>query len=242
VCGLAYCQEGLTDGFIPEEALPYLGVKSAGAMTKHLEAAGLWERVDGGWQVHDYLSHNRKAAEVNQIRASRAAGGRHGGRPHKKPSGNLEGFTDVHQEGLTGSESEKTFPVDVAVVAPEAVAVPDQKKDVAEFPGDVWWAALLSAYPQNRVTNNHIANQAFIKALTTAKDGPRSAWERMSNNLNNQKRGHEWRVKGMIPSLQKWLESGAWEQRHEESPAATLMTDRTANTLAAAAAAKKLSR
>ena len=40
VCSLAYCQEGLTDGYIPREALPYLGVKN-GATWRH---ALLWAR------------------------------------------------------------------------------------------------------------------------------------------------------------------------------------------------------
>ena len=59
VCGLAYCQEGLTDGFIPREALEFLGVKSPGKHVDALVRSGLWEARDDGWRVHDYLKHNK---------------------------------------------------------------------------------------------------------------------------------------------------------------------------------------
>jgi 5-methylcytosine-specific restriction endonuclease McrA len=53
VCGLAYCQEGLTDGFIPTEALPYLGVPrhNVHRCARVLVANGLWVVTDGGWRV-----------------------------------------------------------------------------------------------------------------------------------------------------------------------------------------------
>lgn len=87
LCGLAYCQEGLTDGFIPAEALLYLGVKGPRPLATRLEQAGLWEPVDGGWRVHDYLQHNRPATEVRRIQHERREGGKKGGRPpDEKPS------------------------------------------------------------------------------------------------------------------------------------------------------------
>ena len=80
LCGLAYCQEGLTDGFIPSEALNYLGVKNARQLASHLVTAGLWDVVDGGWQVHDYLEHNRSAAEISGIQQGRRDAGAKGGK------------------------------------------------------------------------------------------------------------------------------------------------------------------
>lgn len=80
VCGLAYCQEGLTDGFIPLEAIDFLGVKSARHLAKHLVAAGLWDAVEGGWQVHDYLKHNRPASDVRRLQDERRQAGANGGK------------------------------------------------------------------------------------------------------------------------------------------------------------------
>jgi hypothetical protein len=87
LCGLAYCQEGLTDGHIPAEALAYLGVRSPRPLADRLVQAGLWEVVNGGWYVHDYCEHNRSATEVRRIQHERRDGGRKGGRPpDEKPS------------------------------------------------------------------------------------------------------------------------------------------------------------
>jgi hypothetical protein len=229
ICGLAYCQEGLTDGFIPQEALPYLGVKSAPNLVKHLVSSGLWDVVDGGWQVHDYLEHNKSANQIADEKHRRGDGGKLGGRPKQNLPENLEGKPSVkpsHKPSLSVAVGGAAAAADLSVGG------------VGEFPGDVWWLELLASYPKNRVTNNHLANQAFIGALLRADGGPRAAWDRMKFNLENQKRGHEWRVRGMVPSLQKWLESGAWEQQHDEHPPAVLVNDRTAATMSAAAAVR----
>jgi hypothetical protein len=86
LCGMGYCQDGLTDGFIPDQALDYLGVKAAAAkkLADELVKVRLWERTDGGWQVHDYLKHNKSAEEIKRVRDERALGGLKGGRPRKK--------------------------------------------------------------------------------------------------------------------------------------------------------------
>lgn len=80
VCGLIHCQSGLTDGFIPAEALHYLGVKRARKMAARLVLVGLWETVPGGWQVHDYLCHNRSAATIEAIKQAKRKAGAAGGR------------------------------------------------------------------------------------------------------------------------------------------------------------------
>jgi hypothetical protein len=69
---------------------------------------------------------------------------------------------------------------------------------------------------------------AFVDALDKAPEGPEPAFGRMLSNLANQKRGHEWRVKGMVPSLENWLADGKWEQEHsEQAPAADQLSPKT---------------
>lgn len=70
VCGLAYCQRLATDGFIPLEAVPTLGVGSWKKLAGFLVTAGLWHKESTGYRVHDYLAWNdskderdRKATE-----------------------------------------------------------------------------------------------------------------------------------------------------------------------------------
>lgn len=75
VCGIAYCQRQLSDGFIPDTALPILGViKQPKRLADQLVKVGLFDRVDGGYCVHDYLDHNlSKAAALERRDAQHAA-------------------------------------------------------------------------------------------------------------------------------------------------------------------------
>jgi hypothetical protein len=81
LCGLGYCQEGLTDGFIPTDALRYLGVDKPKRLVGKLVESRLWDSVPGGWQMHDYLAHNKSAEQVRATMRKRGAGGYLGGRP-----------------------------------------------------------------------------------------------------------------------------------------------------------------
>ena len=59
VCGLAYCNRNLTDGFIPTTVGRYrlrLPADAAKGIAG-LEAAGLWDPVEDGWRVHDYQEY-----------------------------------------------------------------------------------------------------------------------------------------------------------------------------------------
>lgn len=58
VCGLAYCQRMISDGFIPSEALPMLGVGNWKKPLGFLVSSGLWHKVEGGYEIHDYLEWN----------------------------------------------------------------------------------------------------------------------------------------------------------------------------------------
>lgn len=65
VCGIAYCQRQLTNGFIPTEAIALLGVaRGVKPLLAALVRVGLFDVVDGGFQVHDYLHHNSTKEEA----------------------------------------------------------------------------------------------------------------------------------------------------------------------------------
>lgn len=91
-----YCSRERTDGFVSFEALPVVaalaGLADAPAACARCVAAvgpsghGLLEPADGGWRVHDYLTHNKSAANMDATRAARAAAGKQGGRGHVKQS------------------------------------------------------------------------------------------------------------------------------------------------------------
>lgn len=226
LCGLAYCQEGLTDGFIPHEALEYLGVKNAKNLADRLVEARLWDRVSGGWQVHDYLEHNRSRARVREISGKRSEAGSQGGRPKQ----------DEKQIATSEKANEKQVvnpATDVAVAGVAAVGEVLQRKK--EFgPRDVWWLELLRRYPEKRVVDNRRVQGLFNDQFDRDERDDVEVWADILEGLESQSAGYEWRVKGMVPSLEKWLD-GRWKQRHEAAPVSSLVSEKTARTLSSAA-------
>jgi len=74
---ISYCDASRSDGFIPVGSWPALpGVRSA---VNTLLKAGLWERRDGGFEVHDYLAYNRSKASIERDLANKIAAGVAGG-------------------------------------------------------------------------------------------------------------------------------------------------------------------
>lgn len=68
LCGVAYCQRHKTDGHIPLEALPWLGVDKPRPLAAILVRVGLWHADDniGGWLVHDFLDWNDSSDERDE--------------------------------------------------------------------------------------------------------------------------------------------------------------------------------
>jgi hypothetical protein len=84
VCGIAYCQRQLSDGFIPIEAVGLLGVsRGFRPLVSRLLEVGLFDRVEGGYQVHDYHAYNATREEAQERRGDlhrvRSEAGRKGG-------------------------------------------------------------------------------------------------------------------------------------------------------------------
>lgn len=74
VCGLAYCNRLLTDGFVAEAMVARLSsVPQPAKRAAELVAAGLWDRVEGGYQIHDYLKYQKTGEQIRTERASAAA-------------------------------------------------------------------------------------------------------------------------------------------------------------------------
>jgi len=63
-----YTREQLTDGFLDEKDLPVIPRGVAGtwkvAVVKEIVDAGLWIRVEGGWQIREFLDWQDSAAQV----------------------------------------------------------------------------------------------------------------------------------------------------------------------------------
>lgn len=114
LAGIAYCNRALTDGFISDAVAEGLGgrwrvrrpdlkmiarcgdvevVVDADLIAVALVDAGLWHRVDGGYQIHDYADFQPLRAEVMAARTSiseaRKEAGAAGGKAKRKPSKRL---------------------------------------------------------------------------------------------------------------------------------------------------------
>lgn len=73
ICGLTYANRYLTDGRIPAAQVRRLAdVDGADELAARLVAAGLWEVVDGGYQIHDYLEYQPSADTVRKEREATA--------------------------------------------------------------------------------------------------------------------------------------------------------------------------
>ncbi len=69
-------------------------------------------------------------------------------------------------------------------------------------------------------------------AAVLSQGTPAVTFTVMLGNLETQKNGHQWRVKRMIPRLDRWLKDGLWKQVHDEAPpAAEQVSARTARML-----------
>lgn len=92
ICGLAYASRQLTDGVIPKRLVRRLTDGSnPEASASALLRVGLWHEGEhdcprcpqagpDAYVIHDYLDHQRSAAEVEDLRQKRSAAGRRGGK------------------------------------------------------------------------------------------------------------------------------------------------------------------
>ena len=103
--GLIYSNTNLTDGYIPDVMLPVLC--GLAYQTPSKKVAGLlvdlnlWERVSGGYQIHDFLTFNKSKQEIDLLNKQRAENGAKGGRPTKQT------ITGLVTEPLTGLPSKQ---------------------------------------------------------------------------------------------------------------------------------------
>lgn len=71
-CGLMYAnRQPERDGFIPREALSILygPARNPKRLAERLVEVGLWDRVDGGFRIHNYHRWNPTQAQIDEERA-----------------------------------------------------------------------------------------------------------------------------------------------------------------------------
>jgi DnaD/phage-associated family protein len=85
LASLTYSNEHLTEGFISDNVLPLIAVLAFQDVANVWQNAStlldvsLWEKVEGGYKIHDYHEYNATKAEVQATRQAKAEAGRKGG-------------------------------------------------------------------------------------------------------------------------------------------------------------------
>lgn len=74
VSALCWSSENLTEGLIHDRELSVVArIRGLKGAAKELQEAQLWDRADGGWQIHDFLEYNPDRAKVKAEREANAA-------------------------------------------------------------------------------------------------------------------------------------------------------------------------
>lgn len=102
---LSYCAAHLTDGFVPDGFVRQ-ATEGKVALARKVEEGHLWRRVEGGYEIPDYLQFNpsreQVAAKRSEISQKRSIAGRKGAEArwgHSNPHNNQSGKSDSKPDG-----------------------------------------------------------------------------------------------------------------------------------------------
>lgn len=199
VCGTCYCNKHLTDGFIPEHALPAL---SPGApyrrLARLLVNSGLWEETTGGYRVHDFHDYNPEAQQIQDKREQDRIRKRIPRGFHADSNANPSGFQ---------SDSAR-IPARSRDRDPSPSPVPSRPDPIpkSELALDVCWAEFQAEYPPERRQGGFMAERGFMGAVE------RKGYAFLLERLRQHKRSEQWLVAKKIPNMRNWFENELWQQ------------------------------
>jgi len=214
VCGLAYCQRMKSDGFIPVEALPQLGVGNYKKLVGFLVSARLWHKTDGGYTVHDYLDWNatkderedqarRKQERQDRWKAKRDASTDDDGDAAKTRlhSGDEDASLLRSGDGAISITESKDPPI-----APHGGETPPSPSALDQR-FEAWWLV----YPKA----GRVGKGSALKKWRKLKPS-NELLDQMIAAVRAQERTRKWQ-EGFIPHATTWLNQGRWMDDVEES-------------------------
>lgn len=157
ISAICWCSENLTDGRISDRELTLVAhIRGLKATAKQLEDAGLWDRTDDGWIVHDFLDYNPSREQVLAERKKNAERQerfrrRKNGKPTPPPNGSSNGVSNgVTQSGETqpGDTTATRTQHDGDTTTPRIVPVADAAPQVSEVRNGVTNGAPSRPVPQ----------------------------------------------------------------------------------------------
>jgi len=140
VSAICWCAENLTDGRISDRELPLVAhIRGIKATARQLQDAGLWDRLEDGWEIHDYLDYNPSREQVLIERKKNAERQerwrrRRSGKP-TPPDGDRNGSSNgVTESGETqpGDTNAARRRHDGDTTAPSDRSVPEEEPQVNE--------------------------------------------------------------------------------------------------------------
>lgn len=217
VTALCWTSGQLTDGHIDDAAVPMLAavseVTDAQGAADHLAAIGLWERVQDGYEIHDYHDYNPSSGEVRAMREARAQAGRRGGLATQASKAEANAQANAEQD----SEHNPTpFPFP----SPFPIPDPDHAERGAVAPPPSQPEAVIAPV-QEPDTEPKRANRtdprtkhpaiALVKGIT-GKNPPRALYDRIILIAGEHPDGAKaadcyraWCERGYNPNAMTWL-------------------------------------
>lgn len=87
MAALCYSNAFTTDGFIADVMLELIATQAfqrkANGLADRLVECGLWDSIEGGYLIHDFLDYNYSRQQIDEIKSKRSDAGKQGGRPAK---------------------------------------------------------------------------------------------------------------------------------------------------------------
>jgi hypothetical protein len=208
----------LTDGFIPFQALPHLGVRTPVMLKERLVQVGLWHDTAGGWLVHGYLKHNKAAIDVHRIQDERRTAGASGGKASWQARQDSKQVASAQsQQTLKQTLKEPLNPSTALLCSETATATaPPPLLDVA-------FRQFQDAYPKARRKGGLLIEQAFLSAVHIA--GGVAA---LMAALENHKASEQWKSPHLVPGMDTWLTEERWRQRFDPPTAVPVKPTRYA--------------
>jgi hypothetical protein len=109
VSAICWCAENLTDGHISDRELPLVAhMRGVKATAQQLQNAGLWDRTDDGWMIHDYLDYNPSREQVIADRKKNAERQERFRQRKKSKPAPPEGGRNGVSNGVTSDNGEVT--------------------------------------------------------------------------------------------------------------------------------------
>lgn len=130
VAAICYANKHLTDGHIPEHALPAVlpGLPSPKRHAAKLVEVGRWDTVEDGWLIHDYHDFQPTAEHQREVSKKRAEAGRKGGR---RSTSNMQ--AEAKQDASKLLKPGPSRPVPARKSDPSAASETPQDDGFAEF-------------------------------------------------------------------------------------------------------------